>query len=178
MTSSLPWQRLDARWTAPPKGAPDAPGTALFELIDGERLLELRPAPPGGDDGTGHQGWTTFTFRQGHPAKGAQPPAAPYLLVVRVVADEPQDRVEFRRWLVEEHGPRQVTIAGVRWLQAFEEDGPSHSFLNLWGIDDPSVVAGDAWKRVRDTQWWRRVAHLTDGADRGVYRTVKAPPSH
>ena len=172
----LPWQRLHARWTTPPIRTPDTASTAAYELIDGERILELRQPPPDADDGT-DPGWTPFTFRQGYPATAAQPPVAPYLLVVRVVADEEQGRLEFRRWLGEEHGPRQATIPGVRWLQAFEEDGASHSFLNLWGIDDPSVVAGERWERVRDTQWWRRVAHLTDGADRGVYRTVKAQPS-
>ena len=61
---------------------------------------------------------------------------------------------------------------GIAEILGYEEDGPAPSFLNLWGIDEPGVVDGEAWAAIRDTPWWRRVAHVTAGADRGIYRAA------
>jgi len=158
-----------ARWSSRWPGGSGTPAALAFERIDGERVFEARPAGAGdAPDGLAN-GWVPFGFRHGYPATAPHAPDAPYLLVVRAVAT-PADREDFRRWLAEEHGPRQTAIPGVRWLEAYEAEGTDHSFLNLWGIDDPAIVDGDAWVRVRESPWWRRLAHVPAGADRGVYR--------
>jgi hypothetical protein len=169
-----PWQRLRARWSSGAARIRASGDIIVFEHIDDERILELRPAGNGARGAASDDvGWTTFGFRHGAPDDGPHVPDAPYLLVVRVFAVS-RDRDEFRRWVDEEHGPRQVMIPGVSWLQAYEEEGPPHSFLNVWGIDDPSVIDGEAWIRVRDSVWWRRVSHVVANADRGIYRAVWA----
>jgi hypothetical protein len=162
------WRRLLALWSASSSSDADIPADLAFEGVEGGRALWLRAAGNGVPEGDG-SAWIPFAFRQGHPDTTAHAPDAPYLLVVRAFASG-GDREEFRRWLTEEHGPRQTTIRGVRWLQTYEEEGPEHSFLNLWGIEDPAIVDGQTWMRVRESPWWRRVAHIPAGADRGVYR--------
>jgi hypothetical protein len=163
------WERLLARWSSGSPGDPETPATLTFERIDGERVFEVRSADAGKPPAGRADGWVPFCFRCGYPATAPHPPDARYLLVVRAVATD-ADREDFRRWLAEEHGPRQTTIPGVRWLEAYEEEGTEHSFLNLWGIEDPAIADGETWVRVRESPWWRRVAHVPAGADRGVYR--------
>ncbi len=116
--------------------------------------------------------WPAFTLRRADPStQEADVRRGPFVLVVRVFATE-ADRDEFRRWLDQEHSARQLAIPGVRWYLGYEQDGAEHSFLNLWGIDNPTIVDGAAWSDVRDTPWWARVSHVTAGANRGVYRPV------
>jgi hypothetical protein len=161
------WDRVLARWHA---AMPEEPGPAdaiSYDSLDGQRVFSLCAAGESSD--APGDGWVAFRYRQGHPAGEPHAPTTPYLLVVRAVADG-DDREEFRRWLGEEHGPRQTTLPGVHWLRAYEEEGLEHSFLNLWGIDGPAVVDSDAWVRVRMSPWWDRVAHVPAGAERGVYR--------
>jgi hypothetical protein len=162
------WDRVLARWSAAMPEEPGPSGAITFDSLDGRRVFSLQAASAGSSDAPAG-GWVAFRYRQGHPASEPHAPTTPYLLVVRVVADG-DDGAEFRRWLGEEHGPRQTTLPGVHWLQAYEEEGPGHSFLNLWGIDDPAVIDSDAWVRVRMSPWWDRVSHVPAGADRGVYR--------
>ena len=158
-----------ARWSSQPAGGSETAATLAFEQMDGTRVFEARPADAGeAPDGPAND-WVPFGFRHGYPTTAPHSPDAPYLLVVRAVAT-PADREDFRRWLAEEHGPRQTSIPGVRWLEAYEAEGTDHSFLNLWGIEDPAIVDGEAWVRVRETPWWNRLAHVPGGADRGVYR--------
>ena len=172
--SDSSWSRLLARWSSGAPGDSETPATLAFERIDGERVFEVRAAGASESPAGRADGWVPFGFRHGHPATGPHPPDAPYLLVVRAVATD-ADREDFRRWLAEEHGPRQTAIPGVRWLQAYEEEGTEHSFLNLWGIEDPAIVDGETWVRVRKSPWWRRVAHVPAGADRGIYRRRDEP---
>jgi len=172
--SDLSWNHLLARWSSGAPGDSEPSATLAFERIDGERVFEVRPAGAGNPSADRADGWVPFGFRNGYPATAPHPPDAPYLLVVRAVARD-ADREDFRRWLAEEHGPRQTTIPGVRWLEAYEEEGTEHSFLNLWGIEDPAIVDGESWVRVRESPWWHRVAHVPAGADRGVYRRREEP---
>ena len=164
--SDASWNRLLARWSSHSPGNSEKPGTLAFERIDGERVFEARPGDAPEAPGTE---WVPFGFHHGHPANAPHVPEAPYLLVVHAVAP-PEDREDFRRWLAEEHGARQTSIPGVHWLAAYEAEGPDHSFLNLWGIDDPAIVDGETWVRVRESPWWNRLAHVPAGSDRGVYR--------
>jgi len=169
----LTWKRLGARWSSP-AGSPvaDVPDAAVLELIDTQQTLLLTSADP---DMTPE--WVTFSFRHAHPELGggaADASDAEFLLVVRAAA-EPHEREDFRRWLDEEHAPRQTAIPGVHWYLGFEQDGDDHSFLNLWGIDDPAIVTGDTWAAVRESPWWDRVAHIPAAGDRGVYRVIRPP---
>lgn len=167
--SDSSWDRLLARWSSGSPGDSETPATLAFERVDGKRVFEVRAADAGEPPAGRADRWVPFAFRYGYPATAPHPPDAPYLLVVRAVATD-ADREDFRRWLAEEHGPRQTTIPGVRWLEAYEEEGTEHSFLNLWGIEEPAIVDGETWVRVRESPWWRRVADVPAGADRGVYR--------
>lgn len=161
-----PWTRLHARWSGTSPAIDGLPTAPVLQEVGGDASLLL---VPGEDAPTPEDGWVPFAFRSGHPTGVAVDPAAgPYLLVVRVFAAD-SERDEFRRWLDEEHGRLQVSLPAVNWYLGYEEVGPQHSFLNLWGIDDPAVVSGAAWARVRDTPWWARVAHVPANANRGVY---------
>ncbi len=153
-----------------------APSVASFSSTAGDRWLAFAadaaddPAPAGRRDG-----WIPFSLRMVYPGPEATRIAdAPYLLVVRVVA-EGADRDEFRRWLDEEHCRLQVSLPGVNWFRGYEEEGPHHSFLNVWSVDDPAIVNGEAWEQIRDTPWWARVKHVPAGADRDVYRRDADP---
>ena len=169
-----PWTRLHALWSGTGQVNNGHSSATVLKEVDGDASLLLAP---GEDPPTPSDGWVPFAFRSGHPAGAAvDPAAAPYLLVVRVFAAD-ADRNEFRRWLDEEHGRLQVSLPGVNWFLGYEEIGTDHTFLNLWGIDDPAVVSSEAWSRVRDTPWWARVAHVPANADRGVYRTPGARES-
>lgn len=168
--TDAPWDRILVRWSRDTDAELTAPTCLTFAALNGERVLAIR-ASDRGERGT-DQDWGAFQFRHGHPQPCAHIPDAPYLLVVRATAASDREREDFRRWLAEEHGPRQTTIPGVRWLQAYEQDGPDHSFLNVWGLDDPAVVQGEAWTRVRKSAWWDRVRHIPAAGDRGTYRRV------
>ena len=165
-----------ARWSLSSAAEPGAAGTIRYESLDGRQALWLRaPADESPDDRT--DGWVPFRYGHGFPHGAPDAPDAPYLLVVRAVAPDERDRDDFRRWLGEEHGPRQTTLDGVRWLQAYEQEGSDHSFLNLWGVDNPTVVDSEAWVQVRRSPWWDRVAHVAAAAERGVYRRRGDPGS-
>ena len=167
------WQQLSVRWSSPGEGpAPDGPDAAVLELIEGQRTLLMAPTGPNMPPD-----WVPFFFRRGHPAltEGRMDASNPdFLLVVRASA-EPDEREDFRRWLDEEHAPRQTALDGVRWYLGFEQVGADHSFLNLWGIDDPAIVSSGTWAAVRESSWWDRVAHIPAAGDRGVYRVVRPP---
>ena len=161
-----PWQQIFATWIRAGSSAPaGAEGVSAFHEVGGPTQLLLSPTRPM------HPGaWTEFGLRHAHAPDGiANPARSAYLLAVRIVAPG-NDRDEFRRWLHDEHAALQVSLAGVNWFLGYEEDGHEPSFLNLWSIDAPDVVEGDAWAQIRDTPWWRRVAHVTAGADRGIFR--------
>jgi hypothetical protein len=131
---------------------------------------------PTGPEMTPH--WVPFSLRHGHPelvdGGGVATSDVGFVLVVRAVAD-PGERADFRRWLDEEHAPRQTTLAGVDWFLGFEQEGGDHSFLNVWGIADPGIVSSGAWAAVRESPWWDRVAHIPAAGERGVYRVVRPP---
>ena len=121
--------------------------------------------------------WVSFSFRHAHPEPGdgaANAIDTEFLLVVRAPAER-HEREDFRRWLDEEHAPRQTALAGVHWYLGFEQEGDDHSFLNLWGIDDPAIVTGETWAAVRESPWWDRVAHIPAAGERGVYRVIRPP---
>jgi hypothetical protein len=167
-----PWIRLHALWSAPGQAPHARSAATVFEEVDGDSSLLL---VPGEGRPTPSDGWVPFALRNGHPTGPAVDlAAAKYLLAVRVFAAD-ADRDEFRRWLDEEHCRLQVSLPGVNWFLGYEQIGPDHSFLNLWSLDDPAVASSEAWSRVRDTQWWARVAHVPSNADRGVFRIVNAP---
>lgn len=162
----LEWHDLYARWSEGP-GDDDSAGPT-FEALDGRRTLVFAAAARAavGDD------WLSFRLRQAHPAhERITPMQAPYLLAVRVKSDD-EDRGEFRRWLDEEHCRRQVSLRDVRWFLGYEQVGSEHSFLNLWGLDDPDVVDGEAWVSARDTPWWKRISHVPANSDRGIFRRL------
>jgi hypothetical protein len=169
------WDRVAAWWSPHPPPESSTGGALTFESIDGRRLFLLN-AYDGEALHTAADGWVPYRRIQGYPADAPDAPDAPFLLVVRAIADDDRDREDFRRWLLEEHGPRQTSIPGVRWLHAYEQEGPEHSFLNLWGIDEPAIVNSDDWIEVRRSPWWDRVAHVPANADRGVYRRVSREP--
>ena len=167
------WDRLRAAWLDESGSATATPpdGLVLEHVTGHAGNLVIAPVS---DEGGAVTDWPTFTLRHAHPAaQKADVGRAPFVLVVRVFAPD-ADRNEFRRWLDEEHSARQLTIPRVRWYLGYEQDGHEHSFLNIWGIDDPDVVDGEAWSEVRDTPWWARVSHVTATAERGVYRPVRA----
>lgn len=165
------WHRVRACWSEmdPPLMSN---GAALVSIDNGTRL-SLAPGDPSPESAPDqHDACVLFALRNAHPRSTMiSPVAAPYLLVVRVFASD-GDRDEFRRWLDEEHARRQVSLPGVNWYLGYEEQGAAHSFLNLWSIDEPEIVDGTAWERIRDTPWWSRVKHIPANADRGVYRQV------
>ena len=167
------WQRLSVRFPPTDEGLDHGiPDVAVLELIDGQQTLLMAPTGP---DMT--PDWVPFSLRHAYPelADGAADASdAEFLLVVRASA-EPHEREDFRRWLDEEHAPRQTALPGVHWFLGFEQDGDDHSFLNLWGIDDPAIVTGDTWAAVRESPWWDRVAHIPAAGDRGVYRVIRPP---
>jgi len=167
-----PWTRLHALWERSGAAIDDLAAATVFQEVDGDTSLLL---VPGEDAPTPSEAWVPFALRYGYPEGPVPEPAsAPYLLVVRVVATD-ADRDEFRRWLDEEHCGLQVSLPGVNWYLGYEQVGTEHSFLNLWGVDDPAVPNSDAWSRIRDTPWWARVAHVPANSDRGVYRRRAAP---
>jgi hypothetical protein len=167
------WQRIRVAWLDNGKpGVAARPDDALLlEQLERDRVLAITDDDPtiaSREDATP----MAFRLRRAHPYASVPDPArAPALLVVRVFA-QPADADEFRRWLDEEHAPRQLTIGGVHWYLGYEEEGGRRSFLNVWGLDDPAVVGGETWARTRDTAWYRRVEHVLADADRGVYRPV------
>ena len=165
-----PWTRLHALWSGTGQATHVLSAATVLEEVDGDSSLLLMP----GEDPPISDGWVPFAFRNGHPTGPAvDPAAAQYLFVVRVFAAD-ADRDEFRRWLDEEHCRLQVSLPAVNWYLGYEQIGTDHSFLNLWGVDDPAVVSSEAWSRVRDTPWWARVAHVAANADRGVYGKLGA----
>lgn len=164
-----PWDRVVARWALSSQAEHGPAGALTYDSLDGRRTFWLRATSAGSGDDTA-AAWVPFRHRGIYPPGAPPTPDAPFLLVVRAVAQHADDRDDFRRWLSEEHGPRQTTLPGVRWLHTYEQVGEAHSFLNLWGIDDPAVVDGEAWVQVRRSPWWDRVAHVAATADRGVYR--------
>jgi len=170
MASERAWKRINAVWD-PDDGDGTVRGPEALRLESvarPRRVVELGPA-----NGDGPGAGAAFSLRRAYPAGPMPDPgAAPFVLLVRVYAPD-ADRAEFRRWLDDEHAMRQLTIPGVRWYVGYEEDGARHSFLNLWGIDEPSVVEGERWAKVRDTEWWRRVAHVPANADRAVFQVVR-----
>ena len=158
------WRDLHARWSE--KAGDGGPPGATFEALDGGRTLTLAS----GEHVAGDSTWLRFRVRRAHPSQQLITPShAPYVLAVRVFATD-EDRDEFRRWLDQEHCRRQVALPDVRWFLGYEQVGPDHSFLNLWGIDDPEVVDGEAWTAARDTSWWKRISHVPANSGRGVYR--------
>lgn len=131
----------------------NAPSTAL-DTIEGERRhsqFALRSVDP----------------RDAYPALDG----SPVLLAVRLFVPE-AGREEVRRWLDEEHSAFQLRVDGARWYLGYEEVGGDHSFLNLWGLDDASVIDSPAWSEARDTPWRTRLLHYFERQDRGVYRPV------
>ena len=165
--------RLVARWLVdehPETVALVEESLAFRSVTDASRRLILTTDGAGGADDRA----VPFRLRHGFPETlDGDLADAPFLLAVRVFAAD-EDRDEFRRWLDEEHCARQVGIPGVRWYLGYEEDGPEHSFLNLWGLDDPTIADGAAWVQARDTEWWARLAHVPASADRDVYRRDEA----
>lgn len=161
------WHRVRVRWSdVLPSPAPSA---VTFSRVDGRRWLALATSAQAPSEADGGE-WISFTLRSVHPGiDRIVPTDATFLLIVRVIAPD-DDRGEFRRWLDEEHSRLQVTLSGVNWYLGYEEDGVDHSFLNVWSIDQPEIVDGEAWERVRATPWWARIGHVSAGSDRGVYR--------
>lgn len=167
------WKRLSVRWSTPADGPiPDSQDVGVLESIDGQRTLSMAATAP-----DKAPGWVPFSLRHALPELTdgrVDDSDAGYVLVVRASA-EPSERVDFRRWLDEEHAPRQTTLAGVRWFLGFEQEGVDHSFLNLWGIDDPAIVTSGEWAAVRESPWWDRLAHIPAAGDRGVFRVIRPP---
>jgi hypothetical protein len=163
------WHRLLARWAS---GDPvPIDGAIAFTSVDDESRLWLTPSGSS-DDGerTGCADCVPFALRSAHSdAASISLHETPYLLAVRVYTPS-ADRDEFRRWLDEEHARLQTALPGVNWYLGYEQADETHSFLNLWGIDDPALVDSEAWFRIRDTEWWARLSHVPDVAVRGVYR--------
>ena len=162
-----PLTQIHALWIRPGSVSPDEIPSSVtrFQEVDGPTQVLLSAGGP-----PAPAGWAGFALRHAHAPKLVPDLGrSPFLLAVRVVAAE-SDRAEFRRWLHEEHARLQVSLDGVNWFLGYEEEGAAHSFLNLWGIDAPTIVDGGAWAEIRDTPRWRRVAHVTEDADRGVYR--------
>lgn len=167
------WTRLFARWSQPSPTESPVDGALPYESLDGGRAFWLKPFDGRTDDTTAD--WILFRHSHGYPPSAPAAPDAPFLLVVHAVAHDDEDREAFRRWLAEEHGRRQTTLPGVRWLHAYEQEGADHSFLNLWGVDDPAVVDSEAWRQIRRSPWWDQVAHVAATADRGVFRRRGSP---
>ena len=167
------WQRLSVRFHPTDEVLDhDTPDVAVLDLIDGQRTLLMIPT-----SNDTKPDWVPFSLRHAHPtltSDEANLTDSAFLLVVRAAA-APDEREDFRRWLDEEHAPRQTALAGVNWYLGFEQEGDDHSFLNLWGIDDPAVVTGETWAAVRESPWWDRVAHIPAAGDRGVYRIIRPP---
>lgn len=169
------WPRIRVAWVTglDREGLRPVEGSvAIFDELEGPRSLVIAGADTRVPD-LSDASWLSFRFRLAHaPESSPEPAQAAAVLAVRVFAD-PADRDEFRRWLDAEHAPLQVSIPDVQWYLGYEEEHAPHSFLNLWGLDDPAVVDGPAWADVRDTPWWHRVEHVTAGADRATYRPAR-----
>ena len=184
----MPTQRLHATWlfATTTDGSSDfqrelrdAAGdstTSLFtEVTDGSGALALGSAPSTALDSlAGDRRQAEFALRSVDP-RDADPAldGSPVLLAVRlVVADVGRDEV--RRWLDEEHSAFQLRVPGTRWYLGYEEVGNNHSFLNLWGLDDPSVIDSPAWAEARDTPWRSSLLKYFERQDRAVYRPVSS----
>ena len=171
-TSAVParWRRLHVRWSPEMIFTQHA---VTFTSTNERRWLALRPGDAPGLERIAEDDWTSFDIRSAYP--DTAPIAltdAPCLLVVRVFARGDDERAEFRHWLDEEHCRRQVSLPGVHWYLGYEQEGAEHSFLNVWSVEEPSIVDSEAWVRIRETPWWGRLSHVLANADRGVYRPV------
>ncbi len=98
-----------------------------------------------------------------------------YLMAVQVRV-ETAHIDEYRRWLDEEHGPGQLTVAGAEWFAAYEGVDEAEAFLNVWGLADPAVPGSDEWQRTRDTLWRSRLEPSTRHVARGMFRVTSSVP--
>lgn len=181
----MPMQRLHATWliATPTDGSGDlerdlrngaSNGATLFtQVTDGPGALALGSAPSTALDSLdGDRRHAEFALRSVDP-RDADPAldGSPVLLAVRLFVPQ-AGRDEVRRWLDEEHSVFQLRVPGARWYLGYEEAGNDHSFLNLWGLDDPSVIDSPAWAEARDTPWRSSLLKHFERQDRAVYRPV------
>ena len=133
--------------------------TRGFEARDGDWWAERHDA--------------AFELRNANEPDGpAEPGDTPYMLVTRTYVPDAM-RDEFRRWLEVEHSQVQLNVPGNNWYLGYEETGERHSFVNFWGLDAPDIPEGDAWDRMRLTEWRERMFPAMGNMDRGIYRTVR-----
>jgi hypothetical protein len=186
MTPTMPTQRLHGTWlvaTATEGStdlerdlrnvASDGTTTLFTQVTDGQGALALGSAPSTALDSLGgDRKHAEFALRSVDP-RDADPAldGSPVLLAVRLFVPE-AGRDEVRRWLDEEHSAFQLRVPGVRWYLGYEEIGSGHSFLNLWGLDDQSVIESPAWAEARDTPWRSNLLNHFERQDRAVYRPV------
>lgn len=149
-----------------------APPRPHYRGLDSGRRLVIEHGQDSPRTGTG----SVSEYRVGHASTSPDVERsidAPYLLAVQVTP--PAEMVApFRQWLHEEHLDRQVSTQGLRWGTGLEPvEGRTH-FLNLWGIDDPSVPGSEEYIAVRATPWYERVAPIFAASemDREIYELV------
>ena len=181
----MPTQRLHGAWlfVRPERSSDDlerdlerlpVDGSTLFaQVTHGSGALVLGSAPSAALDSLdGERKQAEFALRSVDP-RDADPALdeSPFLLAVRLFVPE-AGREDVRRWLDEEHSAAQLRVPGTHWYLGYEAaDG--HSFLNLWGLEDPSVIDTPAWAEARDTAWRSRLLPFFERQDRAVYRAVR-----
>jgi hypothetical protein len=138
------------------------PYLALKRKVDTELALRVRA------------GWREherliYRHRFSLSKDGSNPVDAPYIQTVRAwYRNGSEDQV--REWLDQEHAHRQVGVDGVLSYQGFEPLSGDFHFLNLWGLDDPSVVTSDAWEAARQSPWRDRLLPIRGDSIRRVFR--------
>lgn len=107
-----------------------------------------------------------------------------YLLIVSMDVDPAHEQL-FNEVYDNEHVPNLMKVAGVHKVtrasgEAFEfamggerkaVQAPSPSYLAIYEIDDPAVVAGDAWaEAVEQGRWPSEVRPHTHNRSHAMYR--------
>lgn len=181
----MPIQRLHATWlftasdgdanlNAELQRAAGGPALVFEQVTDGPGALVLGSEPGPDIEGVdGERKRAAFSLRSVDP-RDADPAidVSPFLLAVRLFVPE-AGRDEVRRWLDEEHSAFQLSVPGTHWYLGYEEVGEDHSFLNLWGLADASVIDTAAWADARNTPWRTRLLSSFERQDRAVYRPVR-----
>ena len=112
-----------------------------------------------------------FTLRTQRVNASTRPMQANCLYLVRAYAQDGHDE-ELGEWLDQEHSVRQLQVDGAQSFQGFVPVEPPVYFLNLWGLDDQSILETQAWKDARVTPWRDEVAKIRSETKQSFFTRV------